>query len=81
MLRGIIIFLYTTTVAVVWVDLLHGNVRWAWVVLTLGLLLIFLRVVFGTSVAEKFDRLLNLRAIWRARNYKPMPQSRSTPRL
>jgi hypothetical protein len=58
MIRGIITILYTTTLGVVWWDLLHGDVRWAWVVLTSGLLLIFMRIVFGTRIAEKCSSLI-----------------------
>ena len=60
MVRRIIILLYTTTLGVVWWDLLHGNVRWAWVTLVFGLLLIFMRIVFGTGISRKVDHFIKL---------------------
>ena len=62
MIRGIIILLYTITLGVMWWDLLHGNARWAWVTLTLGLLLIFMRIVFGSSKTRKLIHFLKLHA-------------------
>jgi hypothetical protein len=59
-LRGAIIFLYTTTLGVVWWDLLHGSGCWAWIVLAMGLLLVFVRIVLGNRIAEKFDQLRKL---------------------
>jgi hypothetical protein len=53
MVRGTIQLLYTTTLVVIWWDLLHGHACWAWIVLTLGLFLIFMRMLFGTRIAEK----------------------------
>jgi hypothetical protein len=58
MIRGIIILLYTITLGVMWWDLLHGNVRWAWVTLTLGLMLIFMRIIFGSSKSQKLIHFL-----------------------
>jgi hypothetical protein len=49
MIRGIITLLYTTTLGVVWWDLLHGNLPWAWATLSLGLMLIFIRIVFASK--------------------------------